>query len=202
MSLIQIARRLFRIRGAFHKARVLDWLGENATIQLYREVGSARIKDLFDLPSELLTGQLAAIAEKKIEQQSKNQANPLLIATMAATAEKSENLSSESNVEAQVNAIVAIQRNLDQFQISTSFHWRRCLMLSSILLSMTIFVIGLPFLQTASFMSGLVDPVLTRSEWARNFALLFTAALLTGLFAGFLGSIARDLVAIIEKLRR
>jgi len=63
-------------------------------------------------------------------------------------------------------------------------------------------VIGLPFLQTASFMSGLVDPVLTRSEWARNFALLFTAALLTGLFAGFLGSIARDLVAIIEKLRR
>jgi len=102
--------------------------------------------------------------------------------------------------------MLAIQRNLDQFQISSSANWRRYLLLTSVLLSMVIFVLGLPLLQTGSFISGLSNPdglqPLKLSQRTGNFALLFSATLLTGLFAGFLGSIARDLVAIIEKLRR
>jgi hypothetical protein len=71
---------------------------------------------------------------------------------------------------------------------------------------MGIFVIGLFLLQTGSFISGLSDPNeldhLNLSKLTGNFGLLFLATLLSGLCAGFLGSIARDLVAIIEKLRR
>jgi hypothetical protein len=206
MSMIQVARRLFRIRGAFHRSCIIDWLGDSGTRQLYQEVGHARIKDLFDLPSELLTGQLAAIAEKIMEHQAKNETKTPLIEKMAGIPEKWEKRSSDSTVGREVNTMLAIQRNLDQFQISTSADWRRYLLLTSVLLSMGIFVLGLPVLQTGSFISGLSNPVglqpLKLSQWTGNFAWLFLATLLTGLLAGFLGSIARDLVAIIEKLRR
>jgi len=206
MSMIQVARRLFRIRGAFHRSCIIDWLGDSGTRQLYQEVGHARIKDLFDLPSELLTGQLAAIAEKVMEHQAKNEPKTPLIAKMAGIPEKWEIRASENTVDREVNTMLAIQRNLDQFQISSSANWRRYLLLTSVLLSMVIFVLGLPLLQTGSFISGLSNPdglqPLKLSQRTGNFALLFSATLLTGLFAGFLGSIARDLVAIIEKLRR
>jgi hypothetical protein len=202
MSVLQVFRRLVRMRGAFHKDLVLEWLGEPAASQLYKEVGAKRIRNMFDLPSELLTGQLSAIAEQVLEKQRKDEPNSPLIERMAAENDADQRLESNDADEGRVNLALVIQRNLDQFQISASAGWRRYLLLTSILLSMGLFVIGLPLLNTGSFITALNSPALSRSQQIGNFALLLGGTLLTGLFGGFLGSIARDVVAIIEKLRQ
>jgi hypothetical protein len=72
---------------------------------------------------------------------------------------------------------------------------------------MALFILGLPLLNTGSFIPGLIylSPGAKRlpaSEHAGNFVFLMTGTVLSALFAGFLGSIARDVVAIVEKLRR
>ena len=66
---------------------------------------------------------------------------------------------------------------------------------------MAFFVAGLPLFQIGSFISGLA-PGYRAAEWMGNFVLLVLITTACGLLSGFLGSIARDIVAIIEKARR
>ncbi len=208
MSLLQIGRRLFPMRGSFHKELTVEWLGDAAVAELYTAVGAERIRNMFDLPSELLTGQLGAIADQVMEKQGRSEQPTLLIRRMAA---EEENVvqppAASSEQDPRVRAAMAIQRNLDQFQISTSALWRRYLLMTSILLSMTLFLFGLRLFDGGSFIPGLTSipqhgPALTARQYSENFSLLCLATVLTALFGGFLGSIARDLVAIVEKLRR
>jgi hypothetical protein len=206
MSLIQIFRRLFRVRGAFHRNLTEEWLGIEASEELYREVGTQRIDDMFDLSSALLTGQLGAIADRIMEKQGKNEPTSRLIQRMAAE-DGVFRAPATGEQDPRIRYAMAIQRNLDQFQISTSAQWGRYLLRTSILLSMGLFILGLPLLDTGGFIPGLVDipPAarrLTASAQTGNFVFLLMATVLTALLAGFLGSIARDVVAIMEKLRR
>ncbi len=206
MSLIQIFRRLFRMRGAFHRDLTEEWLGVEASEELYREVGPKRIDDMFDLSSELLTGQLGAIADRVMEKQGKNEPASSLIRRMAAE-DNAVRSSASGEQDQRIGYAMAIQRNLDQFQISTSAGWGRYLLRTSILLSIALFILGLPLLNTGSFIPGLIDITsgakkLPASAHAGNLVFLMGGAVLTALFAGFLGSIARDVVAIVEKLRR
>lgn len=206
MSLLQVFRRLFRMRGAFHRDVTEEWLGEEATAELYREVGPQRIDDMLDLSSELLTGQLGAIADQVMEKQGRSEPRSVLIRRMAAE-ESAVRAPATVEQDPRIRYAMAIQRNLDQFQISTSAEWRRCLLRTSILLSMALFILGLPLLDTGSFIPGLIDippgaRTLPASAHGGNFVFLLTGTVLIALFGGFLGSIARDVVAIVEKLRR
>ena len=201
MCLLQLFRRLFRVRGVFHRDQVTEWLGEDGTVELSDEVGQARLKYFFDLPSELLTGQLGAIADQVLDREDDGLDKPL-IEKMAAIKESTSRVVEGDANKPRVNLTLAIQKNLDQFQISTSARWRRYLLLTSILFSTTFFVAGLELFQTGSFIPGLANHADQVVRWIGNFVLLLLATVVTGLLSGFLGSIARDVVAIIEKLRR
>ena len=161
---------------------------------------------MLDLSSELLTGQLGAIADRVMEKQGKNEPRSALIRRMAAE-DGVVRVPVSAEQDPRIGNAMAIQRNLDQFQISTSAQWGRYLLKTSILLSMALFMLGLRLLNYGSFINGLIDlppgaDSLRASVHAGNFLFLLTGTVLTALFAGFLGSIARDVVAILEKLRR
>lgn len=183
-----------------------DWLGEEASEELRQRAGGSRIAEMFDLPSELLSGQLGAIADQAMEEQGNTPVPTILIQKMASRADplgRTESLNEASGEDKSLGATraLAIQRNLDQFQISVSASWRRYLIGTSIVLSFGLFVFGIRQFGFGSFVSALEAPH-NRREWVMNFLVLSAVGVTTGSFAGFLGAIARDLVAIIEKLRR
>jgi hypothetical protein len=206
MSIIQIARRIFRIRGAYHREVVGRWLGEQASAELSSRAQAGQISAMFDLPTEMLTGQLSAIAEQALER--RGWPSPL-VRRMAEGGEPTPSQwesshadEAESDHDTRASLALAIQRNLDQFQISTSAAWRRYLWLTAVLLSLVLFNAGLQLFNTGSFIPGLKAYPRVFNEWLGNFAALSSAAILVGLFGGFLATIGRDIVAIIEKLRR
>jgi hypothetical protein len=210
MSIVQIGRRLFRIRGAFHRDALNAWLDRPAMTDLYARVRTGRISDMFDLPAEMLAGQLSAVAEQALEEQASTGRPSPLVQGMAAGGEpsvrgrqpKASEETSETGQDSRTSLALAIQRNLDHFQIATAADWKRYLLLTSIILSMILFTLGLQLFQAGSFIPGLKAQPITFPDRLGNLTALMACAILVGLFGGFLGSIARDVVAIIEKLRR
>ena len=209
MALIQIFRKLVRMRGGFHRDEVYRWLDKAAFADLEARVKTGPVMDMFDLPSEMLAGQLGAIAEQALEELPPGAPPPRLIERMSAgdyvapqrnvaSGEKT----STSVADTRTALALAIQRNLDHFQISTAAKWRRYLLATCITSSAGLFTLGLGLLSMGSFLPVLNAPPLKFAAWLGNFSLLFLAVSLVSLFGGLLGSISRDLVAIIEKLRR
>ena|ERR1051326_2215557 len=159
--------------------------------------------DVFDLPSELLTGQLGAIAEQTLEELPSGAPPSRLIERMSAGEYASDGERTSASVtDGRAAMALAIQRNLDHFQIATAAKWRRYLLVTCITLSTGLFTLGLGLLGMGSFLPELNAPPFKFAAWLGNFVLLLLATSLVSLFGGLLGSISRDLVAIIEKLRR
>jgi hypothetical protein len=205
MSMLQIVRKLFRIRGAFHRQILGEWLGDAAVLELYGRVGLEDMSEMLDLPGEMLTGQLGAIAEHSLEELPPKQSPSALITSMAKGKVASFQTPGEdkSGVESDRRARLAlsIQRNLDQFQIRAAAEWRRYLLLSCMAISMMLFV-GLALVGVRIPPAHYAEAAPTFAEGLATTFVLFCEAALVGCFAGFLGSIARDGVAIVEKLRR
>jgi hypothetical protein len=210
MSLIQIFKKALPIRGAFHRDALRAWLRGPAMAELHTRVHPGRISDLFDLPSELLTGQLSAIAEQALDQQSAEKRLSPLILRMAEAAEPPERArrrdrrepNPEAEADRRASLALTIQRNLDYFQIATAAQWRRYLLFTSVCLAAALFVLGLQLFQAGIFIPGLTNTPKTFPQRLGNFSALLMGTVLVGALGGFLASIARDAVAILEKLRR
>jgi hypothetical protein len=102
---------------------------------------------------------------------------------------------SEGQSDYRTTVAFAIQRSLDHFQIEASAEWKRYLLVAAILLSMVLFTLGLRVFGAGAFIPRY-------PSWHDNFLSLLIGTTLVGLCGGFLASIARDVVAVIEKLRR
>jgi len=202
MSLLQIARKLTRMRGAFHRTVLGDWLKPETLDELSRKVGPDELRDMLDLPAEMLTGQLGAIAEHELERPAGEAESVELIAAMAdgETMQPLGGSMETDQSDRRARLALTIQRNLDHFQIRAAAEWRRYLLLSCMLISMLLFI-GLELLETPLPFAHLGTPSGKAERLGTTIVLILEAALV-GCFAGFLGSIARDIVAIVEKLRR
>jgi hypothetical protein len=223
MALIQVFRRLFPIRGWFHQNAVLHWLGgdgdaDTALAELKRRA-QGRSLAMFDLPIELLCAQLSAIGEQLLDEltalpqppiappppreyaatlldrmsSGEWKKNPIPSPATAASAAPFE----ESVAATRTRIAYAVQRRLDQLQIDASARWRRWLLVTAIVLSFVLFFIAAGVLGAGQRFITPISP--TPSGYAVSY---FIGAILVALFAGYMASIARDLVAIIEKLRR
>jgi hypothetical protein len=84
-----------------------------------------------------------------------------------------------------------IQRNIDNLQIITGTRWRRLLRFTAFVLSS---VLSASLLLAPSLQSDL-------KLGCQQFFTILGAALLAGLIGGYLASVFRDLVAVIERLR-
>lgn len=85
-----------------------------------------------------------------------------------------------------------IQRNIDQLQISIAAHWQRLLRGAAMAVSFTIALTVIT--QSAPDIGNAVGTL----DWPHKVGI----ALMVGLTSGYLASVFRDVVAVIERLRR
>lgn len=205
MILIQSFKQT--LRGRFHSRALARWIcgpGENAEQrakalnELLDLIAPSYRRDVLALPIEQLSAQLASAVDIAIMDQREN----LLIALAGESArphiaqlldwktqpeigadtrpEKPELLKIRNTI------LHVIQRRIDGFQIHVGNEWKSILRIIAIALSGGLAGLG----------------VLVSAKWTDQ---PFTAAAFTmivGLLGGLLASVARDLVAIVERYRR
>jgi hypothetical protein len=214
MALIQAARNLVPLRGYYHEDQVRSWLGEDAVATLHERLQTASPEAFYDLPIQSICGQIAAVAEAVLVEElgssesinaNKGQVSALLKGLVglgaaadlqeletvskslgaAETTDKQQKEQSRALDRIRSRLGAHIQRNIDNFQITAGAGWRRRLRITAFVLST---------IMSASLLTGL------ELGWLRFFAFL-GAALVGGFIGGYLASIFRDSVAVIEKLR-
>lgn len=211
LSIIQALKYLSSLRGWFHRnevARYLSSYGSKspAWLELEAALGttSLQTKDLgmyqqtrnlryfFDLPLEQLTGQISAAAElalsKPYDYQNllKGLLHPqgteqLGIVIDAGVPEPGEE--SALVIEARNHVGLLLQRAIDSMQIVIGHRWRWLLRALALCISFPIAVIGTQY----AGIDGLDRAVVT---------------ILSTLLGGFFAWVARDVIAVIERLRR
>ena len=148
----------------------------------------------FDLPLEQLCGQISAGAERAIVDPRSH--GPILLRLANAAGEEdvlelfkahyqqppTDKGADERYVRARARVEERVRRSIDCLQIESGFYWRRRLRGLAVALAA---VLGL----TAA---------LVASQWLAS----VPAALATGFISGFFAMLARDLTAIVERLRR
>ena len=200
------------IRAWYHEGKVRSWLSEEGIKSLH---GRLQIEDsptaFYDLPIQSICGQIAAVAEAVLVEEvgsiewsvssaalnAGNYATPdkvsvsALLKDLAGPGAKDDLKELKSKEKGLSPDLIRarlgshIQRNIDNLQITAGTRWRRGLRFTAFILSS---------LLSASLLVGL------KLGWQQVFALL-GAALLAGLIGGYLASVFRDLVAVIERLR-
>lgn len=213
MCLIQAIRFLIPVRSWFHQNKLRLWLSSSTETDQEpghspgQELGATSSKDadfeqilnltntkdptaFFEMPIEQVCGQLSAVAELILSQPQTYKT--LIVAFAGSGASKdakkliqmpSAPLQTQSD-DVRDRVAYAIQRNIDAFQIAAGNSWRRCMRLAAIIVS-------------AAIAYGAVSRRPEIRAWD-----VFMTALSVGLVAGFLASVFRDIVAIIERLRR
>lgn len=170
-----------QLRAAFHEAEIRRWLrGESVSEFLYvvsPEAGDA----LLELPIEQLTAQIQAASDAALGIKSPRSFWFLELCLGR------ENREGQQLIDEPGERSVAyiIQRRLDDLQIQVRSRWRRVLRFLSL-------IIGL--LLTA-FVAGIFG------LWKQNLIGTAFLILLSSLMAVFFASVARDIVAAIERLR-
>ncbi len=218
MALIQAARNLLLIRARYHKERVRSWLDQDddtvETLHQRLQIGDDPLA-FYDLPIQSVCGQIAAVAEAVLVEEvgssdggtsDKVKVSSLLrrLAGSGAKAdldkldegqkpkgaadaveamEEAKRVREFQNLRARLGS--HIQRNIDNFQITAGTRWRWGLRVTAFLVS---------FVLSGSVLIG------SAMHWTQFLALL-GAALIGGLIGGYLASVFRDLVAVIERLR-
>lgn len=225
MAILQSIRLLFPIRAWFHSRMMKKWLSprppaskkkrskssktERPKRTMWREqrpiaelmllMGSTNRVSLFDLPIDQLCGQIGAAVETAIV--NPRRYRRLLRAMLGGESEvlrkltakrKASPISSElDDLDQDRNTVsYQIQRRIDGFQIATAADWKRWLRMAAIYISGVIGII-------ATVAHGTARPS-DIADWPR----LVIAFVASGLVAGFLASMFRDLAAIVEKLRQ
>jgi len=220
MAMIQGIRTLVPVRGAFHCAAVVRWIDESiASVKLEGKSSNDMLREitelaspasslghyaLFDLPIEQLCGQIGAGADRLLDDSASkvrlaaatmpeavpadapqpHKATNVITVLAASSTEVQQFLDgsppyppTEPRDRMRLRADIAqrIQRNIDRLQISTTFWWRRLLRGLAVAICWTL---GLTLLKDA------------------------VAAVVFAIAGGFVATVARDLVAIVEKSRR
>jgi len=154
----------------------------------------------FDLPLEQLCGQISAGAERAIVDPREN--GPILLRlanaageddvlrfftahhelTQAGPSEGSRPQLEERLMRARASVEERVRRSIDCLQIESGYYWRRRLRLLAVALSAAL---------------GLMAAVVGHQPLAS-----VPAALTGGVIGGFFAMLARDLTAIVERLRR
>lgn len=183
---IEIAKRLTSIRGRYQERTTINWL-EARGLQdpdllgeaLTRHGRRADVLRTFNLPSEQLAGQIAAVLETAVLAPSSDSTyEPLL--TAFAGAPRPEVTSPDDTKE--VEFLQALRTGVDQLQITLRDSWRRYVQGAAIWISG---LCGLGLVYTPHF---------TPAERARD----VLAALVLG---GTIAWILRDLTAFVERAR-
>jgi hypothetical protein len=218
MALIQSARSLFPIRSWYHEDSVRSWLGDDRVKTLHERLQIQNSpRDFYDLPLQTLCGQIAAVAEAVLIEyvgsasNLRNTTNPLysLLEGLAGKGAEGDlkllqskredssghevQASNPDGINGQDSALTLIrarlgthiQRNIDHLQITVGTRWRRLIRISAFALSL---VLSLALLLSQKL------------KWQELLALV-GAAVIAGLIGGYLASVFRDVVAVIEKLR-
>ncbi|MCX6829894.1 MAG: hypothetical protein NT002_11530 [candidate division Zixibacteria bacterium] len=208
MAIIQLFK--VSVRSIFHSFSVHKWLHGGGLCNRNNIEGprnchifdnlislstSGNAKSLFKLPLEQLCGQIATAAQVALSYPDKNE--ELLFAFVGSDEQskasvekyielKKSPLSTEGNQDALIESRNrvghAIQRNIDSLQVSVGYRWRFYLKLAAIVLS-------------ALLMSRFS---IFKSEDVGFYIIYFA----TAIFAGYAASIARDIVAAVERVRR
>jgi len=200
MALIQAARSLFPMRGWFHEQKVKLWAGGDVSL-LHQRLGIEKSYTAFyDLPIQNICGQIGAVAEAVLVECTSRIIYGTDWMQMVAFLRRLAGPASQTDLDAlEQNGLPPdeelsmrrarlgshIQRNIDNLQITTGTSWRRRL---------RILAFGLSFLLSASLL-------LSQGPGWQVFS-LFGASAIAGLIAGYLASVFRDIVAVVEGLRR
>jgi hypothetical protein len=222
MTMILIEGIKRPIRSRFHRRKLSEWLKiDNAETSkeeslpcvdlLLRLTAPRYANDIFGLPSEQLCAQIGGAIDLLISYPNENKY--LLEALAGSEGRKdvatllkllqpyqSSSLSSQhspsggDNTSNNDSALVdarnkvghRLQRSLDAFQVHVATTWSESLRSAAIIIAGTLTAVG-----TFVFGSWADEPIAT---------LVFV--LVVGLVGGFFSSVARDVTALIERLRR
>jgi len=196
-------------------ATVVDF----ALFDLARLATAGDEKALYDLPIEQLCGQINAALQLALESPL---AHAVLLWCMGhftnatdldevlnpplGELQKLQNDSSVDRTKLDVYATARtrvsqkLQRGVDGFQIAAGNHWKSVLQWASIVLSMVLAILALVFpLGIAPVVAREVP--LTRLQILQMLGQHFLIVLGIGLAGGFIAPIARDLLAVVSRLR-
>lgn len=193
MAIIETVKRLTRVRSRYQIYQIHHWLDgqdgspqELAFQELVRAFGlpsGSMMTQLFDLPIEQLSAQISAAADLALAFPERSR---FLLAALARVPHSTiaEIPFSEGRVDSRAIELThQVRTGLNMLQINVGQGWTRQLRLTGCWLS------GLIGLLVSVF--GYIPPGLSREY--------VLAALLVG---GFFAWLARDLSALIERLRR
>jgi hypothetical protein len=190
MVTVQTVKQLLPLRGWFNRKQVALWLAgregpsEDAMTLLADGLdngGRSRFADVFNLPAEQLTAQIAMVTDQLIQQQRASA--PLLEVLISAGLESRIDTETVASTEEIWSAVsFEVSAAIDQLQIYLAGRWRHYLQL------------------TSWWLAGGFGLALAASHVINVNALAATiVALVAG---GFVAWFARDLTAIAEGLRR
>jgi hypothetical protein len=219
MSLIQAIRMVFPVRSWFQEHQVRRWAARAAPVHKsdHRSRGHAfkwedrQLKHLlqltnvanrvafFDMPIEQVCGQFSAVSEVVLADPKRHVG---LLAVLAGAAGRDDvrelRKSYYESEDARSRLAYHVQRNIDNLQITVSTGWRRALRLSAMLASATI---ALPTARRVVLSQYCLDERINVACAGKYWHLLLVA-IIVGIVAGFLASVFRDVIAIVERLRR
>jgi len=180
MAIIQLFKP--EVRAAFHLREIARWLHGRPPYE-FLEIVSPKAGDaLLELPIEQLTAQIQAASDAALTIRS-TLARELVESVVGRQDIPFDSIPNDPREQSRVGYI--IQRRLDDLQIQVRRGWRRLLRLMSVSISL--------FLTT--FLASILG------LWHRGLVGTAFLVLLFSLLGAFFASVARDIVAIIERLR-
>lgn len=218
MALLQTIKRLTTVRRSFHEEWVKSWLsrpssnGINSFNTLKRLAVASSSSVFLELPIEQVCGQITAAAEALLEYPadqttkdspilSDDNERKQLITALAGEAGQEDALRYDQACSALIEHKDAkdkkpeqtylaarnrlsqrFQRNIDALQIEVGLAWRRRMWISALFTGIVLAFVASNQLH----------------DWKSRVFFVITA----GLTGGFLATVARDLIAVVERLRR
>jgi hypothetical protein len=185
MSIIQVIRFLWPLRGWFHAREMsLQLFGtptmDRALARLLQLTTPSQATAFWNLPIEQVCGQIGAAVELAF-------ADPETYAILLKTLSGAGYVTPHDRKSRDTVAFF-VQRNIDRTQIVTGDRWRRMLRIFAVSLSSALaFAASVAQKTPASF-----------GDWG---TVLISSGLI-GIVAGYVAMVLRDIVAIIERLRR
>lgn len=206
-AIIQVTRNLYPLRGLFHRWVIGKWLAEGATSgkgsqgsvnELILMTSKLDRGTFLDLPIEQVCGQISAAVDDLIDdigspREDVRKYEHLLASIVADAVITTEfALSSVQDRAGRRNDLAALaRRRIDMLQIWASTWWRRTLRLIAVVLCTWM-------AWALTWQPNLFSSDSDSSDWYAR--LLF--AITHGILGGFLATVIRDAIAVVEKIRR
>jgi hypothetical protein len=186
MAIVQVVKSLLGLRGLYQRRQVIRWFtqqqgGYQGYLEFLSALAAANVSNrdpryLFDLPIEQLCAQVSGAADMALASPSQFDAFLKCLVGYLRTDSASD------DADRQIRVSHYVRSSIDELQVSVGHRWRRYVR------------------STAVWLSGLIGIAIVEasqtSTRARGLDVL--AALLVG---GFVAWFARDVAALVERLR-